>query len=533
MSGTRFVTLALCVSSFAVTGCLASLDDADPGTGELTSDEGSAYTIQYDSFVYVPAGAGDDEVRWQIQRQIKSSLGALREVGIGVLDRDAQRNLDPAGWTRTPLTVVEPGGATAESIERVGFHYSDLAIVDDDTSVTGPLQLTLLFGDYAARRDELVPACSDDASAAADSLWYHYAPGRYSCRTRILAERDAINTANAALDDASAQVSRADVDRRFVTTLASLVPEEDPPVLYPEYDRLWGFRGNTSRTTLVVYAFFGVDSDEANPRDYGMREFLRFQRTLRERFPSLRVTHTAPFAMLLDFWIDGALVEDVTFDEVADWILDDTHYPPEADTTAKRESLRQQVVERFSERWIYWQLPVTVTLDGASRDMIVEIRSFYGYEDGSWEARQHATWRYLEAFWHADVFAYTGHSHFGHGPLAPFYYRTENFPWRYQVMLVNSCLSFNYYDQDFIDVHPGGSANLDVVTNGLAAYWHGMGEASARYVIGLIDGEGRSWQQLLGSMRVDLPWEHGYDPLRVVNGELDNEFAGALSLETR
>jgi hypothetical protein len=72
-----------------------------------------------------------------------------------------------------------------------------------------------------------------------------------------------------------------------------------------------------------------------------------------------------------------------------------------------------------------------------------------------------------------------------------------------------------------------------VVTNGLAAYWHGMGEASARYVIGLIDGEGRSWQQLLGSMRVDLPWEHGYDPLRVVNGELDNEFAGALSLETR
>jgi hypothetical protein len=522
------------VFSLALAACVGPLDDWRGGSDPITSVEGSEFTIDYDSFVYVPAGADDDHVRWQIQRQVKSSLGALREVGIGVLDRDAERNLDPSGWTRTPLTVVEADGAPAEAIERVTFHYHDAALVEDDDSPSGPLQLSLLFGDYAARRDELVPACSDDADAAADSLWYHYSPGRYGCRTMIAGERDAINAANGELDDATTTISRSDVERRFVTTLAALTPVDDPPELYPEYDLLWGFRGNTARTKVVVYSFFGVDRDEADPHDYGLREMMRFQRTLRDRFPELRVVHTEPFAMLLDFWIDGRLVEDVSFDDVERWILDGTGFPDEVGSDpGLRAALLAQVVERFSEHWIYWQLPVTVGLGDQTRDMTVEIRTFYGYEDGSFEARQHATWRYLEAFWHGDVFAYTGHSHFGHGPLAPFYYRGENFPWRYQVMLVNSCLSFNYYDQDFIDVHPGGSANLDIVTNGLAAYWHGMGEATAKYVIALVDGENKSWRQVLSSMRVDLPWRYGYDPMRAVNGELDNAFAGTVSVSRR
>jgi len=518
-------------SALLLSACIGPLDGQSGSSDEITSVDGSEYTIDYDSFVYVPAGASDDEVRWQIQRQVKSSLGALREVGIGVLDRDAERNLDPTGWARTPLTVVEADGTAAEAIERVTFHYHDSALVEDGSEPHGPLQLTLLFGDYAARRDELVPACSDDSEAAADSIWYHYSPGRYSCRYRIADERDAINAANGELDDANVQVSRADVDRRFVTALAALEPVDDAPELYPEYDLLWGFRGNTSRTMVVVYAFFGVDRDEGDPADYGLREYLRFQRTLRDRFPGLHVTHTDPFAMLLDFWIDGQLVRDVSFDDVERWVLDGTGFPPEVGSDpGKRAALLDQVVERFSERWIYWQLPVTVTLGGESREMTVELRTFHGYEDGSWEARQHATWRYLEAFWHGDVFAYTGHSHFGHGPLAPFYYRSENFPWRYQVMLVNSCLSFNYYDQDFLDVHPGGSANLDIVTNGLAAYWQGMGEATAHYLISLIDGENKSWRQLLQSMHVDLPWHENYDPMRAVNGELDNQFHGEVAV---
>lgn len=516
----------------AVAGCVGPFD-VTSATDDVTSAAGSEYTIEFDSFVYVSRGASDGDVREAIRRQVKSSLGALRERGIGVLDRDAERNLARGDWRRAPVDVVA-GGEVVDRLDRVTYRYRDTAIVAHGAAAESPVSLTLLAGDYAARRDDLVPDCTDDPDAEADSLWYHFHPGRSACRRRIARERDAINAAMESLDDPSAQISTADRDRLFVTTVAALTPVDGVGDTYPEYDRLWGFAGDPSRAKVVVYAFFGVDRDEADPRDWGLREFLRFERTLRARFPELRVVHTDPFAMLLDFWIDGAKVDGVTFDDVERWVLDGTGFPPAAASPAARDALLAQVVERFSERWIVWQLPVTVDLDGATRDMTVEIRTYYGYEDGSWEARQRATWRYLEAFWHADVFAYTGHSHFGHGPLAPFGYRTDNFPWRYQVMLINSCLSFNYYDQDFIDMHPGGADNLDVVVNGLAAYWAGMGEATARYVIGLIDGEGKTWRELLASMRVDLPWVRAYDPLRAVNGERGNRFAGgALRVSPR
>lgn len=522
MSGYRS---AWVLALWCAAGC-AAFEDAAPGGSELTSVEGAEHTIEYDSFVYVAPGASDAAVQDAVRRQIKSSLGALRERGIGVLDRDARSNLDPSGWVRTPLQVIDADDAVVGEVERVTFHYRDTAVVERDRIPGGPITLPLLAGDYPARYAELVPACTDEAAPAAYSLWYHYHPGRWACRTRIATEQAAIADATAALPDANTQIAVIDRDRLFITTRASLARVDDPPSLYPEYDQLWGFTGSTDRTMVVVYAFFGVDRDEADPGDYGLRELMRFQRTMRDRFPSLRVTHTAPFAMLLDFWIDGARVPGVTFDMVEDWVIDGTGFPA-GTTAAGRAQLLAQVVERFSERWIYWELPVEVSDGATTRRMTVQLRTFYGYEDGSHEVRQRATWRYLEAFWHGDVFAYTGHSHFGHGPLEPVHYATRNFPDRYQVMLVNSCLSFNYYDQDFLDVHPDGTAKLDIVTNGLAAYWHGMGEATAGYVISLIDGESKTWRELLAAMRVDLPWASGYDPMRVVNGELDNAFDAA------
>ena len=198
-------------------------------------------------------------------------------------------------------------------------------------------------------------------------------------------------------------------------------------------------------------------------------------------------------------------------------------------TGAKRDDLLRQVIANFRDRWIVWSMPVTVKRGSDTRNMTVEIRTWWGLEDGSPEIREHARWRYLEAFWHADVFSYTGHSHFGHGPLEPWEYSGANFPDRYQVMLVNSCLSFNYYDEDFLAMHPGGSSKLDIVVNGLPAYWLGMGQATGAYVGALVSGNG-TWRQLLSGMAVDLPWEQHYDPMRAVNGELDNTFTGSVQV---
>ena len=82
-------------------------------------------------------------------------------------------------------------------------------------------------------------------------------------------------------------------------------------------------------------------------------------------------------------------------------------------------------------------------------------------------------------------------------------------------------------------MHPGGSQKLDVVVNGLPAYWRGMGQATAAYVASVTGGT-LSWKQMLVGMRVNLPWATAYDPMRAVNGELDNQYspqtAGSISV---
>lgn len=514
----RLAYLSLLLSACALTGQGSSPDD-------LTSVDGQNATIDFDGFVDVAPGASDQVAKDAIHMELKSALGALREQGIGIADRDAQRNLATMTLTRQPFQVL--GGS---AVDRVRYHYHDTALVEQGNATSGTIDLTMLFGDYVARAGELIPLCSDDQTTDGDSLWYHYQPKTQpACAQAIKTEQQAIDTDRAQLTDLDAQITSSDANRRFLATRATLAPLAAAPTKWPEHDRLWGFAGDSSRTKIVVYSFFGVNADESDPHDDGLVEYLRFERELRHRLPALRVTETSPQAMLLDFYVDGQKLPNITWDNVEQWVVDGTGFPT-TDATKQADLLRQ-VQQAFSERWIVWSAPMTATRNGVTRTMTVEIRTWHGWEDGSDDIRLHARWRYLEAFWNADVFSYTGHSHFGHGPLEPWEYSGANFPDRYQVMLINSCLSFNYYDEDFLAMHPGGSTKLDVVVNGLPAYWMGMGQATAAYVAGVVGGS-QSWRQVLTAMAVDLPWQHGYDPMRAVNGELDNTFdpaAGAIT----
>ena len=87
-------------------------------------------------------------------------------------------------------------------------------------------------------------------------------------------------------------------------------------------------------------------------------------------------------------------------------------------------------------------------------------------------------------------------------------------------------VSFNYYNQ-FFRLHPGGSANLDTVTNGIEVYLEGAGLSSARFMLAMLDGRFRNYRDVLTEMRVDLPWEPAHDPNRVADGALDNQFTTA------
>ncbi|MFN9812307.1 MAG: hypothetical protein ACK6CU_22035 [Deltaproteobacteria bacterium] len=508
-------------------------DPEDPiwETVEGAADSSASATVQdiaWDSFVYVPAGAPDSVAQDAVRRQVKSALGALLHTpAISLRDRDARSNLDPRTFTRERLEVVAADGTRGPAIDRVTYRYRDRALVPRTFRGTS-VRFAALFGDYAARAAELSGPCGDTASIEPDSLWFHYDPSRSACQALITREQAALNNAASGLPAGTGSLSAQDANRRFVMIRAQLTSTTAPPTTWPETDQLFGF--GTDRTKVVVYSFFGVDADDRNPRDYGLVEDLRYVRTLRAAWPGLRVTETQPNAFLLDFTVDGRPLSGVTYEDVAAWVLDGARWPAAANTRAQRDALLAQVRDKWLERWIVWSLPVSVTRGTETRAMTIELRTYYGREDGRPDWRAAARNRYLEAFWHSDVFTYTGHSHFGHGPLEPVAYTGSNFPDRYQVMLFNSCVSYNYYDIDFLDMHPGASARLDVVGNGLAAYWPGMGASTAKLLLGLLDGQGRNWVQILDGMRVDMPGlPRGYEPMRAVTGEEGNRYNGTTT----
>ncbi len=497
-------------------------DSRDPLTGITGVERG----IHFEGVVHVDPSASDAQIAVAVAREVKTAIGALRTPKVALDDRAARTNVDPSKWKKRILRVVDPKtGAAVSSVLEVTFRYDDRAVVTHGLDGKSAVDFVVLADDYATHADGLKASCSDDATTDADSLWYHYTPQLAACRTSIQAELTAITAEKTALAKQTDAIGPKEAARFFLPITAKLDAPKLPAAaakLSPEYDRLFGVGSDKSQ--VVVYAFFGVDSDEQNPDDVLAQEAARFLRELLRAQPNFRPVRTDPFTWLLDFNVGGKKVEDVTYDRMLGWIVDQTNFPAEATDAALKLDLRKQAIGKLAERWIYWDLPITV--NGAQKT--VEVRTFYGYEDAAPDARQHAQWRYLEALWYGDVFLYNGHSHFGHGPLEPTLYGPQNFNDRYQIMLVNSCISYNYYHQDFFEKKPGGTANLDMVVNGLPSYVWGGGLVTARFLSGLISGTQPTYADLLGSMRLDTPWgEKGYDPMRVADGELDNAFSQA------
>lgn len=528
------MTRFLLVLSLALTvgGCSGGpsgneATSADHLTGTTSAERG----IHFQSYVYVTPSADDAAIKVAIARQVKTAIGALRSPKVSIDDRASQSNLDPSTWKRQNVSVVDPANPTAAGrpIVRVTFPYNDRAVVTNDLSTRSAIDFVVLADDYGQHADPIKTSCTDDPTTDTDSLWYHFAPEAGSCVTKIQAELTAIANEAATLGATGDRIGPAEAGRWFLPITAKLDAPKLPGQLFaPEYDRLFGV--GTDKAQLIVYAFFGVDKDETDPDDLLAQETMKFFRTMLHAQPSFRVVRTDPSAMLLDVYVDGKKLSGVTYDQMFSWIIDKAAYPAEVGSDPARiAALRKQALAAFTERWIYWDLPVSVKDGhGGAKTLTVEVRSFFGYEDGSPTARQHAQWRYLEAFWYGDVFLYNGHSHFGHGPLEPTLYGPQNFNDRYQIMLVNSCISFNYYHEDFLKMKPGGSKNLDMVLNGLPSYVLDGGVATARLLTGLIDGTQKSYFDLLSSMRLDFSWgERGYDPMRIVDGELDNVFSQA------
>jgi hypothetical protein len=491
-------------------------EETETDPDEIVGANAVGRNMEVQGYVLVRAGASDREITEAVRSQVRVLFGATKAIQIGLSDRDA-RTIDPTTFRRDTVAVVDPANpsAPAQQMLRVRYTYRDRAVVVKSLASRRAIGITTLFGNYTAYAQDVIRDCqSEHQDWGASGIWYNFEPTLASCQRAITDETNRVNASRRNLSDPDHQVTVAEVNRRFLPVTMRLTAITSPRVAYPEYHRLF------EDDRFVAYSFFGIDKED-DPNDYGARNYFSFLRTMLQSQLNLRVTGVSDGANLLNVQWQGRAVQNVTYDRIIGWVLDNRDYPTEV-SYADRNAFRLQLLRQWRDHFVTLGMNANVSINGSAHAVAIEIRTYYGNEEGA--ASYAAVRRYAQAFGDADVFQYTGHSHLGAGPLDARNYHAENFPSRYQIMMVNSCVSFNYYNQ-FFALHPGGTANLDTVTNGLPVYLEGSGVSSARFINALIDGRFRSYADILTSMKIDLPWERGHDANRVADGETDNQFS--------
>jgi hypothetical protein len=180
-------------------------------------------------------------------------------------------------------------------------------------------------------------------------------------------------------------------------------------------------------------------------------------------------------------------------------------------TYAEQAELKKLVGQVVYKHWITAEAPVKVKIGtAAEKTVTVKILSYFGAESDSTPHKL--------AIKNSDVFLYNGHSYIGLGPLDPSRFTAADFPSSYQILFVDGCVSYNYYEKDYIPLKQGGTRNLDLITNGLEAPSYRSGYALGRFVATLVNGKQASYRDLLTAASAT-------EALRVVDGEVDNKWS--------
>lgn len=491
------------------TACVG--DDAASSEDDLTSVTARSRSLQFDGYVYVSTSATDSEILSAVRSQTQTAFGALRNAEIGVNNRELKA-VDVATFTRTEVTVVDPAepASPGKSMLRVRYRYTDDAVVPIAMASRSAIGLAVMAPSYKSQTSRILKECTANDSHAqefASSIWYVFDPSLSSCRKAIAAEQKAIDEANAALSDPDKQVVQAEVERLYLPTTVSLGPDKtNRGDSYPEYDRL--FTGGVKSDRLVIGLVNGyLDHGAHDATDSGYSEWMD---TLKEAFKirEFELASIDPPEDLSKFEVAGKTVTSSSFSDLISWEADNKL--PAGLTYSDRIALKKAVGEKLVGHWVTLAAPVTVRLgDDAPRSFTIEILTYFGADSNP---TPHKT-----AIKNSDVFIYNGHSYIGYGPLDPSNFSASDFPSSYQLLFIDGCVSYNYYEKDYIPLKSGGTKNLDLITNGLEAPAYQSGYALGRFVARLIDGSNASYVDLLEAAGAT-------DALRVVDGELDNAF---------
>jgi hypothetical protein len=517
-SGTRFGLLAG-VAALGLAGCagddLVDPEGSDPD--EIIGANAVGRNATIESYVLVGTNASESEIKRAMIQQLRPLFGAMKAQDIGLGNRldgaNATSFIDVSTWRRDTVDVIDPmrPETPVRQLQRVRFRYTDRAIVHNRFARRRAFPTTTLFGDYNSHASEIVQDCqSEHRDWGASGIWYNFEPHLSACQQRITAETARITAQRRRLEDADRQVTVDEAARWFTPISIKLTTISRQETRYPDYHRLF------DDNRLVVYSFFGEDKHD-DPNDYGARNFFAYLQTVLQARPELRVS--APGTDLTAVSFRGMNITGVTALQVAGWINNGTGYPSQV-SFSDRNEFRRTVIRQWRDKTVTLSAPATVSINGASKMVTLEVRAYYGDEESFSSG---AVSRYRQAFRDADVFQYTGHSHLGAGPLDSRNFSAMDFANQYQILQINSCVSFNYYNEYFT-MHPGGTRNLDTVTNGLPVYLEGSGLSTARFTVAFLDGRFRSYNDILVAMRVNLGWEYNHDANRVADGESDNTF---------
>jgi hypothetical protein len=518
--------LSLACAATSVAACAADDDaSADGAAGDeddLTSLTARSRKLEFAGYVYVEQNTPDYAIVSAIKRQTQSAFGALREANVGVNSREL-KDVDPATFLKTPVDVVDPANKTAPArkMTKVAYTFKDDAVVPVPMANRSAISLGLLNGNYASQSARILQECTSGDKHAQEfqgSIWYVFDPTRAGCKTAMAAEQQKIDADRAGL--AANQVPVSEVNHLYVPMTATLKStRQSVAPKYPEYDRLYA--GGVEPGKLVIGMVSGMMADWAAGEKHEVYEDMGYEMWyggLREVFkarPGFKLSAVEGIADPLSFTVAGKPVKFASFDEMIAFELD--YANPPAVAGLQRDEVRKVVANTLVKHWVTFEAPAQVTVSGATKPLTIKLQSYFGAETDSTPHKRGVKT--------SDIFVYNGHSYIGYGPLDPSRFTKADFPASYQVLMINGCVSYNYYEKDYIPLKEGGTKNLDLVTNGLESWVNESGEAMGRFVGAFIDGKTNSYQAILkASQFTYYGYDWGMDALRVVDGELDNKY---------
>ena len=518
----RFPVLLLVASAAAC--AVAPTDNTHASEDDLTSLTALTRTVKFGGVVFVRDGASDFEVLAAVKHQTQSAFGALRTSKVGVNSRELN-NVDPRTFTKTKVTVVDPAIANdpGTAMTRVQYTYTDSALVPSTMAARSTISLGLLGASYASHIDAVLPACTANDTEAQEftsALWYVFDPSLAQCKTAMATEQQKIDADRRKVK--TGQVPRSEVDRLYIPMTAALTSAaQNTSASYPEYDRLYA--GGVQPGKLVIGMVSGLMAnwaagehhDTIDDEGYGM--WFEGLREIFKTRPGLALTKSEPAEDFTSYTIGSKTFGGLSFKDLLSWELDGTGFPA-GTTPDEQHALRVAAGSKIAQHWLTFDVPVSVKIGNAApKPFTIELNTYFGASTDSTPHKR--------AIKNSDVFIYNGHSYIGYGPLDPSNFSAQDFPASYQIMFINGCVSYNYYEKDFFPLKTGGSKNLELVTNGLESWVGGSGPAMGRFAGALIDGKQESYTSILRAAQFsDFGYPWGMDALRVVDGELDNKY---------